>query len=244
MTDDSPVRHVVYWDIDGTMLTTARAGVPALEDGAEAVVGRRPDLSSMGTAGMTDRMIARTVLESMGHPLHDDSEARFLSAYTDALPRRLTEVRGQVLPGVLEALDGLAARHDVANVLLTGNMRAGAEAKLRSYGLWTYFSTGGFAEDGIDRADIARAAIARARRLHGPSADLGTLIGDTPYDVSAGARVGLRVVAVASPTHSSAELAALDAWWVVDQVPSADELVRRIEHLGRDVVGGWASGGA
>jgi phosphoglycolate phosphatase-like HAD superfamily hydrolase len=225
----STVRHVVYWDIDGTLLTTARAGVPALEDGAETVVGRRPDLSSMRTAGMTDRMIARAILLSMGHPVDDESEASLLDAYARALPGRLTEKRGQVLPGVVEALDGLSARDDVVNVLLTGNMRGGAEAKLRHYGLWTYFSTGGFGDDGVDRPDIARAAISRVRGLYGPRADHGVLIGDTPYDVAAGKDVGLRVVVVSSAAHSSAALRSLDPWWVVDRIPAADDLVRRLD---------------
>jgi phosphoglycolate phosphatase-like HAD superfamily hydrolase len=240
---NSTVRHIVYWDIDGTLLTTARAGVPALEDGAEAVVGRRPDLSSMRTTGMTDRMIARAILLSMGHPAHDDGEARLLDAYTSALPGRLTEKRGQVLPGVVEALDGLAARDDVVNVLLTGNMRAGAEAKLRHYGLWKYFSTGGFGEDGVDRVDIARAAISRVRDLYGPRADHGVLIGDTPYDVAAGKDVGLRVVAVSSAAHSSAELTSLDPWWVVDRIPAADDLVRRLDEV-YDAAAAHLPGGA
>lgn len=232
MTADGPaVRHVVYWDIDGTLLTTARAGVPALEDGAEAVAGRRPDLSDMATSGMTDRMIARAILESMAHQLDDDSESRLLTAYTASLPGRLSGRAGRVLPGVVEALDGLSARGDVANVLLTGNMRAGAEAKLRHYGLWHYFSIGGFGEDGVDRADIARAAISRARETFGPVADQGTLVGDTPYDVLAGTEVGLRVVAVASATHPIAALASLDPWWVVESIPGAAELVRRLDEV-------------
>lgn len=231
---DLTVRHVVYWDIDGTLLTTARAGVPALEDGAEAVVGRRPDLSGMRTSGMTDRMIARAILESMAHPLDEDSESRLLAAYTAALPRRLPERTGQVLPGVVATLDDLSARGDVVSVLLTGNMRAGAEAKLRHYGLWRYFSIGGFGEDGFDRADIARAAVSRARNLYGEVADRGTLIGDTPYDVVAGAEIGLRVVAVASTTHPATVLASLDPWWVVDRVPSAAELLRRVDQLAGD----------
>ena len=122
----------------------------------------------------------------------------------------------------------LSGMEDVANVLLTGNVRAGAEAKLRYYDLWSFFSTGGFAEDGHDRADIARAAIDRARELYGPAAEVGVLVGDTPYDVQAGAEVGLHVIAVASDTHPLGELVALEPWWAVDRIPSADELLARM----------------
>lgn len=228
-----PAAYVVYWDIDGTLLTTARAGVPALEDGAEAATGTRPDLSGMRTAGLTDRMIARMVLTDLGCAQDDEREQSMLAAYAAALPGRLEQRRGQVLPGVVEALDGLRDRGDVANVLLTGNVRAGAEAKLRSYGLWDYFTTGGFSEDGLDRADIARAAIGRARDRHGAAAGDGVLVGDTPYDVRAGAETGLRVVAVASAAHGLEELASLGPWWAVDRVPPAGELLARMAGDGR-----------
>jgi phosphoglycolate phosphatase-like HAD superfamily hydrolase len=223
------VRHVLYWDIDGTLLSTARAGVPALEDGAEVVLGFRPDLSRMQTAGLTDRMIARQILVDAGRQPDEAAEARLLEAYATALPHRLTLRRGSVLPGVLEVLDALAEDPSVVNVLLTGNVRSGAAAKLTSYGLDHHFDLGGFAEDGVDRADIARAAVRRAEERHGEVARHGVLIGDTPYDVRAGREVGLRVIAVAGAVGSRALLEAASPWWLVDRLPAAAELLARIE---------------
>src|SRR4051812_39918200 len=89
------IRHIVFWDIDGTLLTTARAGVPALEDAAAAVTGIRPDLSTMATAGKTDGAIALAVLASLGAAGNKTERDRFLEAYASALPRRLREKRGR-----------------------------------------------------------------------------------------------------------------------------------------------------
>jgi phosphoglycolate phosphatase-like HAD superfamily hydrolase len=223
------VRHVLYWDIDGTLLTTARAGVPALEDGAEVVLGRRPDLSGMTTAGLTDRMIARRILADAGSdPSDDDAVQTLLDGYGAALPARLAARRGRVLPGVVETLDELAARGDVANMLVTGIFGVGAAAKLSSYGMDQYFVGGGFSEDGEDRADIARAAIRRARAEFGGPALTGVLIGDTPYDVRAGRAVGLRVVAVASDPAGRGSLEESDPWWLLDGVPTATDLLDRM----------------
>ena len=67
-----------------------------------------------------------------------------------------------MLPNVRENLEALSARDDVVNMLLTGNVAAGAEAKLRHYGLWEFFGAGGaFSVEGSDRPSIAR----RAREL-------------------------------------------------------------------------------
>lgn len=222
------VRHVLYWDIDGTLLTTARAGVPALEDGASTVLGLRPDLSSMVTAGLTDRMIARRIIEDAGVEADEQAVHRLLTAYGEALPGRLAGRRGRVLPGVVAALDDLARRRDIANVLVTGNVRAGADAKLRTYGLDHHFDLGGFSEDGEDRADIARAAVTRAEQRFGAAARSGVLIGDTVYDIRAGREVGLRVLAVAADSRLRADLAASDPWWLVDKLPPAQEILERM----------------
>ena len=56
----------LFWDIDGTLLTTARAGIFALEEAAEAVLGERIDMREMRTAGLTDAEIARDLCASRG----------------------------------------------------------------------------------------------------------------------------------------------------------------------------------
>ena len=131
----------LFWDIDGTLLSTARAGVFALEDAAREVLGIDLDFSSMRTAGLTDAEIA---LEICGARGMQDRTGDYLRAYGRLLPESLHRRRGAVLPNVRENLEALHARDDVVNLLLTGNIREGAEAKLRHYGLWEFFAeTGG-----------------------------------------------------------------------------------------------------
>ncbi|HWT26234.1 MAG TPA: haloacid dehalogenase-like hydrolase, partial [Solirubrobacteraceae bacterium] len=182
----------VFWDIDGTLLLTARAGVFALEEASEEVLGTRVDLSSMRTAGLTDYEIAQTICRAEGI---EDARApmALLAAYERLLPDRLGWRKGEVLPNVRENLEALARRDDVVNMLLTGNVAGGAEAKLRHYGLWEFFGAGGaFSTEGCDRPGIAR----RARELaaeHGgevPPGERMVVIGDTPHDVRCGQAIG------------------------------------------------------
>lgn len=211
----------LFWDIDGTLLTTARAGVFALEEATEEVLGERIDLTTMKTAGLTDAEIARLLAESKQRG--DEATIKALmDAYARLLPDRLHWRQGYVLPNVKENLDALAARDDVTNMLLTGNIPGGAEAKLRHYGLWDYFEAGGaFSEYGSDRPSIAR----RAAELAGhPEGERMVVIGDTPHDVSCGKAIGARTVAVATgPGYTLAELEASDPWRAVAELPGLPE---------------------
>ena len=165
----------LFWDIDGTLITTARAGVFALEEATEEVLGERIDLTTMKTAGLTDAEIARLLAESRDRA--DEATIRALmDAYERLLPERLHWRQGRVLPNVRENLDALAERDDVVNMLLTGNIPGGAEAKLRHYGLWDYFDAGGaFSFYGDDRprrrVRARRGHRGGARRAHRPHDD-------------------------------------------------------------------------
>jgi phosphoglycolate phosphatase len=222
--------RIFYWDIDGTLLTTTRAGVPALEDAVETVTGRRPSLAGMVTSGLTDRMIVRAVLDAMDANADDTVVDDVLRIYVDVLPGRLAQRRGWVMPGVVDVLESLSTRPDTVNLLLTGNVRGGASAKLSAYGLDHFFDDGGFGDDGFDRVDIAKHLLARTEERWGASAIRGgVLIGDTPLDVACARAMGLRSVAVATGAHSVEELAACDPWWVCEVLPSADQLIARLD---------------
>jgi phosphoglycolate phosphatase len=212
----------LFWDIDGTLLTTARAGVFALEEATEEVLGERIDLATMKTAGLTDAEIARVLAQSVDRD-DEPTVAALLDAYARLLPDRLGWRQGYVLPNVRANLDVLAERDDVVNMLLTGNIAGGAEAKLRHYDLWDYFEAGGaFSEYGSDRPSIAR----RAAELAGhPDGDQMVVIGDTPHDVSCGKAIGARTLAVATgPGYTLSELQACDPWLALPELPEPGEL--------------------
>lgn len=222
------MRTVVFWDLDGTILTTNRGGVAALEDAAEHVLGQRPDLSQMRTAGMTDAEIARSIVSAAWGRTDDDAERAFLGMYARALPARLEERRGHVMPNVAEILDACAGHASITLGLLTGNIVEGARAKLASYGIDVgVFAFGGFAEDGHSRVEIGRVALTRAG---GRDAwDQAFLIGDTPSDIDAGKHLDLSVVAVATGVHALDELAALEPWRAVPHLPDADAFLALLE---------------
>jgi phosphoglycolate phosphatase len=220
------MKAVLFWDIDGTLLTTARAGIYALEEALQETTGIDADLQGLRTAGLTDAEVVELALQTAGHEAQSETVANFLRAYEHHLPATLHRREGRVLEGVVDILDDLGKRSDLALYLLTGNTEAGAGAKLRHYGLDRYFQAGGAFCDGRDgRSEIARRAIALA-----DGAELLYLIGDTPHDVRCGKEVGARTVAIASGTHSLEDLAETEPWLLLEQLPEPP-LFRRLLEL-------------
>jgi phosphoglycolate phosphatase-like HAD superfamily hydrolase len=218
------VTTALLWDLDGTLLTTGRAGVFALEEAAEELGADTPvDLQGLATSGLTDGEVAALCLRESGLPDDPDTVDRFLRAYEVRLPAALHRREGHVLPGVREVLDDLAGRDDVVSLLLTGNTTVGARAKLRHYDIEHYFERGAFCQAGEPREEIA----ARAAKLAGPGATL-IVIGDTPHDIRCGRAVGARVLAVASGTYTGQELAAHDPDAVLEGLPEPPAFRRLI----------------
>jgi len=221
----------LFWDIDGTLLDTARAGIFAWEEAIREVLGDEPDMATMQTAGLTDAEIALRVAAAHGH---DDPRRAgdLLHSYAGHLPERLAWRQGRVLPNVRENLEALAQRGDVVNMLLTGNVAAGAEAKLRHYGLWDFFGAGGaFSIEGSDRPSIARHARELAAQHGGetPPGERMVVIGDTPHDVSCGKVIGARTVAVATgPGYSLEDLLATEPWTALARLPEPSEFAHLV----------------
>ncbi|MGH7321026.1 MAG: HAD family hydrolase [Candidatus Rokuibacteriota bacterium] len=221
---------ILFWDIDGTLLTTNRAGILAWEGATQTVLGQPPDFSTLETAGLTDIEIAGHILTRFELPAEPEHVTALVRRYEALLPGRLPERAGRVLPGVREVLDHLRDCRDVRSFLLTGNTAAGGRAKLRHYGLDGYFDHGAFADGAPDRPAIARRALGLARELVGRDLVPTRLyvIGDTPHDVRCAREIGARSVAVASGTYTVADLRRHDPWWVLERLPDPVAFLERL----------------
>lgn len=219
---------VLFWDIDGTLLTTARGGMFAWDDGVKEITGKDFQLQQLRVPGLTDYQIAAKTCELLGleasEPLVEQLVRRYESLLPTSLPRRV----GHVLPNVREILEQLRGRPDVRSYLLTGNTRRGAKAKLTHYGLFDFFPDGAFAEDTRARATIAERAMALARAAGPVDEQHMFVIGDTPHDIECANAIGVRTIAVATGGYSVDELRAHDPWQLFDELPPPDEFLRLV----------------
>lgn len=202
---------LILWDIDGTLISSSGAGFRAMERAFEQQFGMKCDLSQIAWAGRTDTWITSEVLRHYDQPVTPENIHAYLLAYLTILPTELAHgPQGEVLPGVLEILETLHRHEGVAQGLLTGNQKRGAESKLTHYNVWSYFKFGAFADDSSLRNDLGPHAQRRAKELHGVdfAPERTFIIGDTPHDIECGKVIGAQTVAVATGHYTEEELAA------------------------------------
>ncbi len=204
------MKTLVLWDIDSTLIVSGGAGERALVTALHRAFGIIGTLEEVELAGRTDRWIARRILAKFAVPPTPDNVSRYLEGYLHALPGELENPHAQVLPGVRELLAALAQRGDVAQGLLTGNLRRGAEIKLGHHALLEHFAFGAFADDSELRNDLGPHAVRRAGAHHSVefAADRVWVLGDTPHDIECGKVIGARTLAIATGQFSVDQLRA------------------------------------
>jgi phosphoglycolate phosphatase-like HAD superfamily hydrolase len=207
---------LVCFDIDGTLVWTAGAGRRAIHQALLDVLGAAGPIETFRFDGRTDGEIVWRLAEAAGLEVDALMVERVLSRYTDRLADELARPtqRTTVYPGVHELLDDLEGRQECVLGLLTGNVVEGARLKLRSGGLeFERFVVGAFGSDHVQRTELPRVALERAREILGlelSGPDL-VIVGDTPADMKCGQGVGARAVGVATAAYRVDQLLAAGA---------------------------------
>lgn len=237
----SPALRVLLWDIDGTLVRSARRGVfrdyttPALV----RLFGTAGRLHELNVSGMTDLQIACEALgcegftteqiAARGAEMCEQFVAEFerMAATGDALYH--------ALPGAREILKAAEMHPRYVNTLLTGNVRGAAYWKLRLVGLDNFFTLpGAFGEDSHDRRDLPARAAARLNshlKLSLAPAQF-IVIGDTPNDIRCARHFGARSVAVATGrSHSAHELRAHRPDAILRDLADTDGVLRALGEL-------------
>jgi phosphoglycolate phosphatase-like HAD superfamily hydrolase len=228
---------LVLWDVDGTLVDSAKLGRDAFLDAFERIVGH-PPAEMVPFAGRTDLEIAHDMLEVSGVDAEEELLERFEEELVRAMAARLDQLHeiGRALPGTHAALERLHHEPGVIQSLLTGNVERNAMLKLKPFGLARYveFGCGAYGSDHRVRGELVAIARRRAERGHGVTiaAPDVTLVGDTPLDVAAAHEGGARAVGVATGPDDESALHAAGADAVLADLTDTDAVVAAI--LGPD----------
>ncbi len=199
--------RVLLWDIDGTLLHSARRGafkdytIPMLE----GVFGTAGKLPEMQVSGMTDLQIVAEALRDEGFTQEHilDRIDHLRERYMEEMKRATANGSEffQLLPGTRETLTAVADHPRYRSALLTGNIEAAAHLKMELVGLSEFFDLpGAFGDESHDRRDLPALAAGRIKDYLNLELEPHQfiVIGDTPNDIDCARHFGARALAVAT----------------------------------------------
>jgi len=88
---------LLFWDIDGTLLTTGRAGIFAWEDACREVTGCAVSFHAFKTDGLTDHQIAQRIVAQTGGEAADALERKRVCHFLGSFSGIRVEVVGRAM---------------------------------------------------------------------------------------------------------------------------------------------------
>jgi len=218
-----------FFDIDGTLIRRSRTEGQSLKTRSinyamEKVfdIAGIDYISILGRQiyGMTDLTIMKKALIQCGVDENRfyrniDGLFRAIDDYFDAHEDDGSRSDYTRLPAIDSFLSYLTAKK-VRLGLVTGNIKRHSDWKMRNAGFDGYFLTGAFGDDAENRWEIMAVAIERNKDI---PKELICHFGDSPADLDAARRCGIRAVAISDGgggTHSRVELEATGYGLVID----------------------------
>ncbi len=210
--------RLVLFDIDGTLIRTSGAGVKAFAEVFRSEFNATDGFEKLKFSRRTDVSLVREFFGFHGIACTPENFDRFFTRYVFWLDQILRQSKCEICEGVIGFMEQCQALEEPpVPGLLTGNIRLGAEIKLRHLGLWDYFETGAFADDHEERDRIAAIACDRGSNLLKRPLWGGEVlvIGDTPLDIRCARAIGARMLATATGGATLEELIAHKPDWAV-----------------------------
>lgn len=225
---------LLYWDIDGTLLNTGRAGLYAIEEVFHAMQGQDAPIPDISAGGRTDNYICQQLLYKATGVMPTDEEVwAFCRDYESKLLKwlKLKQEESVVFEPVRDILAFFADKKEFKQLLLTGNSVYGARMKLDFSGLSPYFDFdhSGFACQFYYRDDLARHAYDLACRAWGDEIEDIYVIGDTPYDIQCGKAISAKTISVSTGHYTYETLASYKPWKLVRRLPEPAEFLQLLE---------------
>ncbi len=225
---------LLYWDIDGTLLNTGRAGLYAIEEVFHTLQGLDAPVPRIAAGGRTDNYICQQLLYKATGKMPSDEEVNvFCRNYEKKLLKwlQLKKDESVIFDRVRDILAFFDKRNDYKQLLLTGNSVYGARMKLDFFKLSQYFDFehSGFACQFYYRDDLARHAYTIAKHAWGDSIEEIYVIGDTPYDIQCGKAIGAKTISVATGHYSYQTLTEYTPWKQIKELPTPQQFLQLLE---------------
>lgn len=213
---------LALFDIDATMLVTNRAGIRAMIETGQEMVGPGFHAEGVSFAGNIDPLLVEELLARNGAAAGERMVDEFRLRYARRLETLLPSTGARALPGVVELLGALERDERVVLGVLTGNYPETGAMKLRAAGIDpSRFRVSVWGCDSphrpARRTHLPAVALERcARDVRMIAPERVVIIGDTPHDVACAKEIGGRSLGVSTGSFTRAQLSEAGADLAVD----------------------------
>lgn len=192
----------LYWDIDGTILSTNGVGFQPLCESIAEVFPDHAPITRKACSGKTDYEI---IMEAVGLENWDRKEdvEQVVESYNLGLKKNLDASPAHQIGQIEKILHEVRESDLMKSFILSGNNQIGARIKLESVGLVHFFPESDrflASYEQPRRIDVARLAVTKTKDF------TGIVLGDTPHDITVAKEIAVPVIALASGQHSVNEL--------------------------------------
>lgn len=209
------MKSIIFFDINGTIIARdSRTDLP-FGNAINQLLETTDAMAGVDTSARSDHDVFMEVLENHGIAYTEKLWHDFLLGYQVQLEAFKTTDVWRENDEAIRFIKYLSEKGYLLS-LITGELSIGAQYKLEKLGVWQYFESGGFGEDGLKRFDIAEAALQKAQQLYGEGFDRMFVIGDTMLDIATARHIGAEIIAITTGSHSRDQLAEKKPDYLID----------------------------
>lgn len=219
------MKKLILFDIDGTLVARHEGHNEAFAVAFKEVHGINASIHMVDYHGKTDQQIIRDVLKACGvsQDAIDAKMDQFMQVMCDYYVTVGPSLTIELFDGVTKTLDALNDG-DYLLGLVTGNLEPIAHTKLGRADIDKYFKLGGFGNEALDRSQLVLNAVEKAKQQFDFHQDDNVfVIGDTPRDIEAATKAGVKSIGVTTGIYNSDQLSQAGATVVINSI--ADVIV-------------------
>jgi len=215
---------LIFFDINGTIVKRdSRTDLPYYK-AIDILLQTENAMDGVNNSARSDKDVFIEVLGKYNQEFSEDKWTSFLKLYEEQLKKfKTTDVWRENVDAVsfIEKLS--RTEHKIA--LITGELSIGAQYKLEKLGVWKYFETGGFGEDGLRRFDIASSSLEKAKELFGSDFDEIIVIGDTILDIKTARHIGAKIISITTGSNTREELEEENPDHIIDNFKEIEDFL-------------------
>lgn len=222
---------LILFDIDGTLIDSGGAGTLSLNLAFKELFSIDNAFEGISMAGKTDIQIIKEGIVKHNLPSNNGLIPAIVNAYIKNLMIEINNDKKHIKPGINKALESISKQNSNYQLgLLTGNIKQGAQIKLKPFGLNRYFPSGAFGSDDEDRNKLLPIALDRFKTILNREINFKDciIIGDTPLDVYCAKPYGASCIAVATGHYPISSLIRAGADIVMEDLSDTDAFLKAI----------------